>query len=56
MNRQSILSKLKILPYKIDGNYLVIRKCYKGWFVQYWDYEHNPIIKIQRRCGNENSK
>ena len=36
---------LVVLPYKINKiDYLVIRKAFTGYYVQYWDYESKEMI------------
>ncbi len=40
---------LAVMPYKINKiDYLIVRKTYEGWYVQYWDYEREEMpIKIR---------
>ena len=40
---------LAVLPYKINKiDYLIIRKAFVGYYVQYWDYESKEMfIKIK---------
>ena len=36
---------LAVLPYKINKiDYLIIRKAFVGYYVQYWDYESKEMI------------
>ena len=40
---------LAVMPYKINTvDYLIIRKAFESWYVQYWDYESREMaVKIK---------
>ncbi len=48
---KTIVGILKELPYRISSDniiyYLVISKCFEGYFIRYWDYDKNILIKQQ---------